>query len=87
MAPSKWQDPTFCTLQGEAAATLPSLIDAPTSFLRGFPLPEASTAEDALHAVVGLVAGVLEQETSMTRSGITAVQGFVYASGSEMVNR
>jgi hypothetical protein len=35
----------------------------PSLFLRGFPLPEASAAEDALHAVVGLVAGVLEQET------------------------
>ena len=43
--------------------TLPSLLDAPISFLRGFSLPEASAAEDALHAVVGLVAGVLKQET------------------------
>ena len=47
----------------ESARCRPALIDAPTSFLCGFPLPEASTAEDALHAVVGLVAGVLEQET------------------------
>jgi hypothetical protein len=36
---------------------------APISFLRGFPLPEASAAEDAFHAVVGLVAGVLEEQT------------------------
>src|SRR3977135_1265733 len=47
----------------ESARCRPALIDAPTSFLRGFPLPEASTAEDALHAVVGLVTGVLEQQT------------------------
>ena len=47
----------------ESARCRPALIDAPASFLLGFPLPEASTAEDALHAVVGLVAGVLEQET------------------------
>src|SRR6266545_2349403 len=47
----------------ESARCRPVLIDAPTSFLRGFPLPEASTAEDAFHPVVALVAGVLEQET------------------------